>query len=413
MCNGVDDDCDGLTDEEVTRDCIESGVSGTQECIGDGQWGECEVDCVPAAEECNGLDDDCDGETDEGGSSGQLRQPCETDCGSGYEYCYDGQWEQCDAPQPETEVCDGLDNDCNGQTDEVCDCVHGEKRPCGTNEGVCQQGEEECVDGDWSGNCVGGQQPANDDSQCDGLDNDCDGETDEDCTCTAGTEQDCGTDEGECSMGTQTCLQGGTWGDCMGAVEPVPESNTGCDDLDNDCDGETDEDLAGDDYEINDTCQQAELTPGYDEEGVVWEEDPPGSLTATVYPESDIDWYRFTAQEIAHLGCGLGTDQCFEVDVFFTLPPDLTQDDVLITVMPDFDADCTPDGTFDSDTSGTWSGDEWSVGIQWDGECNPLFSDDLDFYITVEDASASGARSCHEYTLEYQMIYVSEGSPCS
>ena len=38
-CNGIDDDCDGLTDEDLTRDCVEGGISGTQECI-NGQWGQ-------------------------------------------------------------------------------------------------------------------------------------------------------------------------------------------------------------------------------------------------------------------------------------------------------------------------------------------------------------------------------------
>jgi len=412
QCNGLDDDCNGLIDDGLERDCVDdNNISGTQECD-NGEWQECQTDCVPQPEECNGIDDDCDGETDEGGSTGQLRRACETDCGSGYEYCFDGQWEDCDAPEPETEVCDGIDNDCNGETDEVCDCIVGEKRPCGISEGVCQLGQEECVNGEWSGDCVGGVEPADDDSNCNGLDDDCDGETDEDCTCTVGTTQDCGTNDGECETGTQSCLSGGVWGDCLEAVGPEPETDFGCDGLDNDCDGETDEDLEGDIYETNDTCAQSRAVPGYDEDGVVWEDDPAGNLTATVYPESDVDWYHFVAKEVAHVGCGWGTPQCFEVDVFFTLPPDLTQSDVLVTVVFDDDGDCTTAGQeFSSDSSGVWEGDEWSVGIQWSGECDPLFSDDYDIFIKVEDAS--GSRSCEEYTLEYQMVYISEGSYCS
>jgi len=79
-CNGEDDDCDGATDEgadgeALTRRCWggEEGTeyvgacrAGTETCIG-GDWtGECEDEVRPAAEACNGLDDDCDGETDEG-----------------------------------------------------------------------------------------------------------------------------------------------------------------------------------------------------------------------------------------------------------------------------------------------------------------------------------------------------------
>jgi uncharacterized protein (TIGR03382 family) len=47
----------------------------------------------------------------------------------------------------------------------------------------------------------------------DSLDNDCDGATDEDCTCTAGESQACGTSE---CPGTQVCDGQGNWGECSG-----------------------------------------------------------------------------------------------------------------------------------------------------------------------------------------------------
>ncbi len=79
---------------------------------------------------------------------------------------------------------------------------------------------------------------------CDGLDNDCDDDVDEGCTCAEGDSQSCYTGpdgtagHGACVEGTQTCGSDGTWGDCEGAVEPADET---CNLVDDDCDDETDE----------------------------------------------------------------------------------------------------------------------------------------------------------------------------
>lgn len=57
--------------------------------------------------------------------------------------------------------------------------------------------------------------------------------------CEQGEERRCGqTDAGECGYGTQICDENGSWGECAGAVYPAAE-NCG-DGLDNDCDGNTD-----------------------------------------------------------------------------------------------------------------------------------------------------------------------------
>ncbi len=169
LCNGLDDDCDGVVDNGFAE--VTCGVGACARTVGscvDGVELTCEPGS-PAAEVCNGIDDDCDGEVDEG--FGELR------CGTGacervVSACAEGVPGICEAPAPAEELCNGLDDDCDGAIDNG----FGEAS-CGV--GACARTVESCVDGEAFA-CEPGQPGV---EICDGLDNDCDGEIDENGIC--------------------------------------------------------------------------------------------------------------------------------------------------------------------------------------------------------------------------------------
>lgn len=143
---------------------------GTIHCDEDGNK-TCLDYVGPSAEICDGLDNDCDGKTDE------VIQSCSTVCGNGTQACGNGVWGACNAPKPSVEVCDGIDNDCDGKIDEpedlpVAFCYTG--APGTSNNGVCHPGSVRCIGGQEV--CANQQLPSVE--VCDGLDNDCDGVVD-------------------------------------------------------------------------------------------------------------------------------------------------------------------------------------------------------------------------------------------
>jgi hypothetical protein len=128
------------------------------------------------------------------------------------------------------ELCDGLDNNCEGTVDEGCMCTVG--TPCGpSNEGVCRLGTY-----DATCNCVGAVYPTAE--VCDGLDNDCDGIVDQDIAPTM-----CPNQTGVCAGAAQIC-EAGQLLSCENIYASQPnysETDVCGDDLDNNCDGQVDE----------------------------------------------------------------------------------------------------------------------------------------------------------------------------
>jgi len=169
LCDGKDNDCDGLIDEGLSTDHDGDGHYTLDSCASPhDDCNDNDASIHPGASEiCDGKDNNCNGLIDEGFDVDHDGfTTCQGDCNDHDATIYPG------AP----ELCDGKDNNCNGLIDEGCSCG--------------------CVDNDHDGyytydpiNCPTGNDcddynPAvhpGAPELCDGIDNNCDGVIDEGC----------------------------------------------------------------------------------------------------------------------------------------------------------------------------------------------------------------------------------------
>ena len=177
-------------------------------------------------------------------------------CAEGTRTCQITEWSQC-TPQnfPRIEVCDHLDNDCDGNMNEApaesqletlsVECYDGP--PITLKAGLCHAGVSFCEqlrqDGPIEeqygyGPCTDQTLPT-ENELCDGLDNDCDRQTDEGVLNACGVcgelpVEICDTVDNDCDGLTDEAVL-----NACGECGDVPEEM--CDFLDNDCDGNIDE----------------------------------------------------------------------------------------------------------------------------------------------------------------------------
>jgi hypothetical protein len=234
ICDGLDNDCNGVRDDMgIISECGFTDVGeceiGFEICLGT------ETSCVlavfPQPEVCDGLDNDCDGMTDE-----DAIQECATACGVGFRTCENGLYGTCNAPAPTPEICDGEDNDCNGAVDDgvTCSCIPGMIQNCPRAEDSCL-GQQYCNEyGEWS-ECQG-LYIASEES-CNAIDDDCNGVIDEDLFEPCYDADPATLNIGTCTAGVTQC-ELGEWGPCVDQVVPGEEI---CNYEDDDCNGETDD----------------------------------------------------------------------------------------------------------------------------------------------------------------------------
>ena len=397
LCNGVDDDCDGDVDEEAADagtwyadadgDGYGDPAAAQTACeqpsgaVADGtDCDDADADSFPGApERCDGLDNDCDGDVDEevtttwyadadGDGHGDAASPLDScDPPSGYvDDATDCDDADAGVHPGATELCNGVDDDCDGDVDEeAADAStfyadadgdgYGDEATtdtgCEAPSGYVAVGAGDpfdCDDGDAAVNPGATE-------LCNGVDDDCDGTVDEDDAADASTwniDYD-GDGYGSDSYTLTACEQPSGYvaddTDCDDtSADAHPGGTEVCDGLDNDCDGTVDEDDAadastwyadadGDGYgDASATMAACDEPSGYTSDDTDCDD-----TDATVHPGATESWFD-----------GVDSD-CDGVE-----DPDICVEGAAPATTVSYDASCT----YTPVSSGSWSIDVgWST----------------------------------------------------
>jgi hypothetical protein len=215
-CDGLDNDCDGTADNGIADIVTGTDVGecqvGIQSCI-NGAFAVTQTQINAAAETCDGLDNDCDSVVDNG-LADIVTGTDVGECQVGIQSCVNGAIAVTQTQiNPSTEICDGLDNDCNSVVDNgIADIVTG------TNVGECQVGIQSCVNGAFA---VTQAQIDVSAEICDGLDNDCNSVVDNGLALTTYYQDSDSDTYGNAAVSQETC---------SGAPSGYVEDNTDCND---------------------------------------------------------------------------------------------------------------------------------------------------------------------------------------
>ncbi len=348
ICDGVDNDCDGSTDESGASgestwysdgdgDGYGDGSSSLDACDQPSNYVSDSSDCddaeastFPGATEvCDGVDNNCDGSIDESGATGELTWYADGDgdgfgdASSSIDACdqpssYVSDSSDCDDAEASTypgatEICDGVDNDCDGSVDESG--ASGESTwyadTAGDGFGDATLSLVSC---DQPSGYVSDDSDCDDDAAssypgateiCDGEDNNCDGDIDETGADGEGTWYldtdgdgygDASTSQVSCDQPSGYVAEGSDCDDTNLNIHPAATET--CDGVDNNCDGNVDEsgaagemswylDSDGDGFGDPDTELEACDQPS----GYLLDASDCDDTDSSIYPGATDTWY--------------------------------------------------------------------------------------------------------------------------
>ena len=324
LCDGIDNDCDGQIDEDVNStyyadadgDGFGDPDAAVVACDPPDGYSDNGDDCDDTAataypggtEVCDELDNNCDGAVDEGvtntyyadadadlyGLAKRTTEACSRPTGYA-EVPGDCDDSEEDANPGAAEVCDEIDNDCDGSIDEGVTSTYyqdGDEDGYGDPDrdtDACEApsgyvaDDTDCDDSDDDNN-------PDADETCDGEDNDCDGSIDEDDAIDSETwfaDSD-GDGYGDADSTSDACEEPSGYtsddSDCDDdSADISPDAEEVCDEVDNDCDGETDEGVLGQGAACPaESCLEI-LEDGSDDGDGTYYLDPEGSGVTSAY----------------------------------------------------------------------------------------------------------------------------------
>jgi hypothetical protein len=416
-CDGVDNDCDGLVDDDDSAvagqstwyldydgDGYGEATSSDQACDQPSGYVADATDCddrdasayPSAGEYCDGVDNDCDGAVDEDdaldastwyadvdsdgyGDAASSSDACGTPSGyvSDATDCDDG---DASVNPGATEVCNSVDDDCDGAVDEddAADATtwyadgdsdgYGDASDsdiaCDAPSGYVAD-DSDCDDGDSTINPAATE-------ICDSVDNDCDGLVDDDDSGVSGqstwyADMD-GDGYGDPTTTTDACDQPSGYltddSDCDDGDSAVnPAAGEICNGVDDDCDGDVDDD-------------DADVTG-----------------LSTWYLDADGDGYGDASDSV---------EACFAPTNYVADASDCDDDDASVW------EDCNPFRTFDGTFASTWetltypsggirgfqsyhSEDDWDVIYHLQNTTNSYYDPSTDTWTTMSASAPYGS----------------------